>query len=341
MADPVTQVDPAAAPPPAAPQLSPGQKLLQAAPLEQQPPVETPPPAEPPSLSPRLAKLKDEFGFENVADEGEAFDRLVDYTKNLKNEFSAQLQSAIAELKQTQPTTVAPPPPTQDAKGKWTWAPPAVDPTIVSQFRTADGWKPETPADIKAAAEARQAYLDSFARKFVNDPAGTLRPLLEDTFGEFFDQRFGDIASQQQQQSYQQQVFSENPWLWEKDPVSNQPKIGVLSPEGQLLNQHFVEAERSGMSFDMAWKYAHAMHTAAKLATQNKTDASSQTAAEVNAQHKADMLARAGSPAPSRGASLPAPAAPNQTQNRHLSFGERFRQNAQRNGVPLHPLESA
>src|SRR6478735_1049484 len=62
-----------------------------------------------PVVSPRIAKLK-ELGFENIASEDEAFDRIVSAFQNTKNEFGSQLQAALAELKQTpaQPTTTAP-----------------------------------------------------------------------------------------------------------------------------------------------------------------------------------------------------------------------------------------
>lgn len=288
------------------------------------------------TLSPRLTRLKEEFGFEDVRDEGEAFDRLLSYTQNLKNDFSSQLQSALAELKQSAQPTTAPPATTQDAKAGWTWAPPAVDLQLVSQYRTADGWKEGTPVEIRQGFEARQRYFDNFAQKLVSDPAGALDPLLEEKFNAFFEQRFGQVAAQQQEVAFQQQVYSENSWLWEPDPVTKQPVVGRLSAEGQALNQHFIEAQQDGHSFAQAWKYALACHRAAKAEQAARTTTQAKTAEEINAQKKADLLRRA-APGLNRSGSLPTPAEPRSTQqNRRLSAGERLLQNAQRNGVAVH-----
>lgn len=322
--------DPAATP---APQLSPGQKLVAAAP---EAPAEAQPPAQPeqPTLSPRAQKLA-ELGFKDVKDDDEAFDRLISYTKNLKNEFGTQLQSALSELKQTQPTATAP---VQDAKtGKWNWAPPAVDPNVLAQYRTADGWKDGTPDSVKQAASARQSYLDSFAQKFVSDPAATLDPLLEDRFDQLWDRKYGQINAQQQQQSAQQKVFTDNPWLFEPDPVSGKPS-GNLSAEGKLIDLYMSEAQQRGADYQLSWEFAVNKHRAGKAEFAGKQAAQTQTATQINDQKKADLLARAANGTPSRGGSLPQPAAPNQTQNKHLSFGERFKQNAARDGVPLNPV---
>ncbi len=327
-------------PPNPAPQLSPGQKLVAAAPLPPEtPPSDTQPPAQPqqPTLSPRAQKLA-ELGFENVTNDDEAFDRLVAAYSQTKNEFGAQIQAALAELKQTpaQPTVT---PPTQDAKtGKWTWAPPAVDPTLLSLYRTADGWKPETPAEIRQAADARQRYLDSFAQKFVSDPAATLDPLLEDKFSEFFERKYGELSKQQQFQTTQQKLFADNPWLFEADPVSGKPNTNALSAEGKLIDQYMADALGRGADYEFAWDYAVNKHRASKAEFAGKQTTQAQTVQQINDQKKAEMLSRASNATPNRGGSLPAPAAPNQTQNRHLSFGERFKLNAERNGVPLNPV---
>jgi hypothetical protein len=328
MAEATTPItDPPAAPP--APPLTPGEKLVQAAPPQPLVPVD------PPEPSPRAQKLA-ELGFENVKDDDEAFDRLISYTKNLKNEFGTQLQQAIAEVKQSssQPTA-----PVQDAKtGKWTWAPPAIDSTLIAQYRAADGnWKDGTPESVKQSVAARQAYQDSFVTKFIADPGVTLKPLLEDTFEEFFERKYGQLTQAQQQQTFQQKLYTENQWLFEADPVSGKPLTSNLSAEGKLIDQYMQEAQQRGADYELAWEFAVNRHRANKAEFAAKQTTTNQTAEQINAQKKAEML-RAGNAAPSRGGSLPLPAAPVQTQNRHLSFGERFRQNAERNGVPLNPV---
>jgi hypothetical protein len=107
------------------------------------------------------------------------------------------------------------PVPTQDAKtGKWTWALPAIDPTL-----------PE--AQVQAAREAQQRYIDTFVKKFVSDPAGTLDPLLEDKFNAYFEQKFSQIASQQQAQTFQQKLIADNPWLFETIRSRARPRSAI------------------------------------------------------------------------------------------------------------------
>jgi hypothetical protein len=90
-----------------------------------------------------------------------------------------------------------------------------------------------------------------------------------------------------------------------------------------------------GANYEFACEYAFTKHRASKAEFAAKQATTTLTAEQLNEQKKREMLARA---VPSRAGSVPQPAAPNQTQNKHLSFGERFRQNAERNGVPLNPV---
>jgi hypothetical protein len=306
--------------------LTPGQKSV-APPVAETPVTET-------VVSPRIAKLK-ELGFENVTSEDEAFDRIVSAFQNTKNEFGSQLQAALAELKQTpaQPTTT---PPAQDAHtGKWNWAPPAVDQQLLARFRTADGWKPETPAEVRQAAEARQAYLDSFAQKFVADPAATLEPLLEDKFNAYFEMKTRELAAQQQFQIVQQKITTENPWLFEADPITSKPKPGVLSAEGKLIDQYMQEAQARGADYELSWECALSKHAAAKAARSQQQTAQTQTAAQVNAQVKQDFVNRAAG-TPNRTGSMPTASDSRSSQrNKALTAGERFMQVVKRDGLPL------
>jgi hypothetical protein len=336
---PIGSEQPVEAAPPAAsePILTLGQKV--AAELADTQP-ETAAVEAPPVVSPRIEKLK-ALGFENVASEDEAFERLVTAYQNTKNEFGSQLQAALAELKQTaaQPpeAPVAPVAPVApDARaGKWQWAPPAVDPQLLAFYRTADGWKPETPAEIKHAAEARQRYFDSFATKFVSDPAAALEPLLEDKFNAYFDQRFERISAQQQAQTFQQKLFTDNPWLFESNPVSAKPNFQALSSDGKLIDQYMKEAQSRGADYELAWEFAVGKHAAAKAALTNKQTTTAQAAVEVNGQKKQEMLNRAGG-TPNRTGSLPLASDSRTTQwNRNLTPGQRAIQLATKNGVAI------
>jgi len=304
--------------------LTPGQKSV----APETPVVETP------AVSAKVAKLK-ELGFENLTNDDEAFDRLLTAFQNTKNEFGSQIQALAEQFKQApvQPTTTAP---AQDAHtGKWNWQPPAVDPQLLARFRTADGWKPEAPVELRQAAEARQAYLDSFAQKFVADPAATLEPLLEDKFNAYFEQRSRELAAQQQFQTVQQKITTENPWLFEPDPVTSKPKPGVLSAEGKLIDQYMQEAQARGADYELSWEYALSKHAAAKAARSQQQTTQTQTAAEANAQVKQDLLNRAAGTA-NRTGSMPTPSDSRTTQrNRNLTAGERFLQVLKRDGMPL------
>jgi hypothetical protein len=314
--------------PVAAPVLSPGQKAI--ATQAESVPVET---TEPPALSAKAQRLV-ELGFENVANDDEAFDRLAAAYTQTKTEFGQQLQAALAELRQSapQPTVT---PTTQDARtGKWTWEPPAVDPALLAAYRTADGWKPETPPEIRQAAEARQRYFDSFATKFVSDPASALDPLLEDRFEQLWNRKYGQVAQQQQLQTVQQKVLTENPWLFESDPISGRPSHS-LSADGKLIDQYMQEAQSRGADYELSWEYAVSKHRAGKAEFAAKQAEQAKAASDKAEQGRQSLLNRAGG-TPNRTGSLPTPSDSRTTQrNRNLTPGQRAVQNMARNGVAV------
>jgi hypothetical protein len=306
---------------PAAPVLSHGQKA--AAALATPPAVET---VETPTVHPHVAKLA-ELGFENVADEKEAFDRLVSAYQT-KHQVAEQVQAALAELK-AQPTEFAPAP-VQDAQQP-SWKPPKIDKQLVAQYRTSDGWKEGTPDAIKHQYDAWVASRDKIATSFIDDPEEFLGPILEKRVTQLLEQRLNAVTAQQQEQTAIEKALTENAWLFEKDPVSGSVRRDKLSAEGQLFDQHYREMEGAG--FDKAFKYAMAMHNLAKSQTQAKTETAAQTAAEINAQKKAEQIARAGG-TPNRTGSLPLPSEGRRSQtNQQLRAGERFAQVARRDGL--------
>jgi hypothetical protein len=281
---------------------------------------------ETPVVHPYVAKLA-ELGFENVADEKEAFDRLVSAYQT-KHQVAEQVQAALAELK-AQPTEFAPAP-VQDAQQP-SWKPPKIDKQLVAQYRTADGWKEGTPEAVKAQYDAYTRARDSFANSFLDDPEAALAPLFEKRVAELLEQRLNAVTAQQQEQTAIEKALTENAWLFEKDPVSGSVRRDKLSAEGQLFDQHYREMEGAG--FDKAFKYAMAMHNLAKSQTQAKTETAAQTAAEINAQKKAEQIARAGG-TPNRTGSLPLPSEGRRSQtNQQLRAGERFAQVARRDGL--------
>lgn len=278
-------------------------------------------PAAPPSLKDRLVA---ELGFENVADDSEATERLVAAYRDERQrnaEFEQKLEAALARLTPQQ----APQPETPKTK-------PQLDKRLVAQYRTPEGWKDGTPENVRQQYDEWERQRTAFAEALLDDPDGALE--LERKFEAYFEKKFGQVSQQQREQQVMQQTLTENAdWLFEKHAITGQPRMDTLTAEGQLFNQFFVEAQDLG--FERAWKYATAMHKAAKAEATAKQTGAAQAAIELNEQKKRESLQRAGAGL-NRSGSLPAPEANRQAQkNRHVRFGQLVAQAAARDGVSL------
>lgn len=275
------------------------------------------------------------LGFENVADEKEAFTRLLEAYKQ-KDETTKALSQQVAqvfdEVRQLQNPQTAQ---TQQKSGDKWWSPPEIDTSLASKYRNADGsWRPETPSGVKQAVEQAEAYYDKWANDLVRQPDKVLPKIIRQEAEAIVRELMSQTSVAQREAQAQERVFEGNPWLFEKNPISGQVDRGRLSAEGQLLNQHFIVAQEKGLSFEDAWDYAYSKHQLAKLMAGQKAD-EGQSVADVNARKKKELLERASNANPQRGGSLPAATAQNKTQNKNLTFGERFRRQAQADGVKL------
>jgi hypothetical protein len=305
-------------------------------------PVVTPLPADPaalpppPELSPTLKALA-ELGFENVKDESEGLQRLLASHKQLKTEFSAQLQGALAEFKQSQPTNEFAAPVHEAPKpsgSEFAFQVPKIDKSEVARWRTADGWKEGTPEAIKQQYAGYTQARDRFAENLLDDFEATVNPLIDQRVEQRVEQRLNHVAQLQQQQTYQQKLFADNAWLFENDPVSGKPSR-ALSAEGKLIDQYMQEAQARGADYELSWEFALSKHSASKAAQTAKQTATAQTAAEINEQKKRESLLRGGG-TPSRTGSMPTPAEPRVSQNnKAMTPGRRFAQIASREGLPL------
>ena len=293
------------------------------------PAVETTP------VSPRIQALS-ELGFENVTDEGEAFDRLVMAYKSKDDQFAAQLREALEQVRAQAPAAAQPATPA--ATKKW-FDPPPVDLSLVQQYRQQDGtWKAETPADIKAQAEARLRYIETFANRLVTDPEGTLQPFVEEKFNQFFEQRFGQLTAEQQEQQFFTKALAENDWIFEKDPLTKRPVAGKLTPEGARFNELMVQAhDEFGIgSRTKQFEFALRMREMEKFTSRAKQPTAAEAAALAE-QKKRELLAKGGGQ-PNRTGSLPAPGENRVTQkNANLRFGQKLLQNLRTNGVSQSP----
>lgn len=145
----------------------------------------------------------------------------------------------------------------QPQKPKW-WDPPQVK----------DEWKqfivrdPESgreiiaqdaPLDAQSAIKAYQAYTAQFAKKFVTDPEGTLKPFVEDLVSqkaqEIVQQQLGNYTAQNYVSSLEQQ---NSDWLYNPD--------GSISNEGRTIQHYIDQASRSGIADPQArWVFATSM----------------------------------------------------------------------------------
>lgn len=314
---------------PPAQELTLGQKIVAAVESPETPAVETP---EQLSFAQRLVK---ELGFEGVEDDAQAQERIIaayrqrdEELAKTKSEFGAQIEALITEVRAAKPQA------TVETKGQptggWNWNPPQVDLQLASKYRTADGWKPETPADLRQAFEARENYTTGFAQKLVNDPEAALGELIDKRAREIVQQTFGQAQTEQQQQSAYSQLVESNAWLFEKDPVTQAPK--GLSVQGKRVNELSADilATNYGQYMSKAEVLALAIerfeHEKARAGQVRQTQ--NQTAQEQAAQRKQELVQRAAPGLPTRNGST-------NTPNRNLTPGQRFIQNARANGDTL------
>lgn len=145
----------------------------------------------------------------------------------------------------------------QPQKAKW-WDPPQVK----------DEWKqfivrdpetgreviaPDAPMDAAATIKAYQAYTANFAKRFVTDPEGTLKPFIEDIAKskaeELVKQSLGQYTAQNFVQSLEQQ---NSDWLYDQS--------GQVTPEGRAIQSYIEQAAQVGIQDPQArWAYATGM----------------------------------------------------------------------------------
>lgn len=285
-------------------------------------------PADPPKAEPTLKDRIAELGFENVADDKEATERLIAAYKQQKDQFATQIQEAIEQVKSLKPEPSTPAP----TEGEPWWKVPKIDKAAVAQFRNGEGWKDGTPDSVKQQYEAWQSRRNALAERLLDDFDGTLAEASSHLIERKVQELLGQTTQQQREQQVQQKIFSDHPWLWEKDPVNGQPKIGQLSAEGQALNQFFVEAQQRGADFGLAWDFALTKFNAAKAGAAQK-----KPPAEAHKAEQDKLLARgAGGRIPDRGGSVPVPSRTGQpSQNQNLTAGQKFAQKLRAEGVLL------
>lgn len=168
-----------------------------------------------------------------------------DYARNA-DQFR-QWQAAQAQAQQ----------PAQPAKPKW-WDPPQVKDTwkqyIIRDPETGrEVIAPDAPFEAQAAIRDYQAYTANFAKKFVTDPEGTLKPFIEDVAMQKAQELVQQSLGHYQAQTYVQGLEQQNAdWLYDGR--------GGISPEGQAIQAYIEQAAQSGIADPQArWQYATGM----------------------------------------------------------------------------------
>jgi hypothetical protein len=317
-------------------------------------------PATPASLVDRLG----EIGFSDIADDEDGINRLIEAFQssqhqaeergrqldaaqplvNYGNQYLAQQAQQNQVPAATTPEAVTNP-----------WNPPKYDAAATERYReinpeTGTGqWKTDTPAEIRANADAYQAHIEDWSHRLTTEPDKALAPIvnhmIEQRLQEFRSS-FDTERTQEQEDSFWGVVRERNPWLFHLDPVTNQPmndpRTGdpMLSPAGISISQHMDRLEGLGDPRQV-WEYAVLAHKAQinegvqpSNGTPAPTTTPATTAAATKQRKQSEHLRRAAGHVPDRSGSLPTPEQPSETsQNPQLRPGQKLMQQAALDGV--------
>ena len=165
-----------------------------------------------------------------------------------------QNKKAYEEWKSAQAAAQAPRP---AEKPKW-WNPPSVDDSYKNWIiRDPSSGKeviaPDAPYEAKVALQKYQAYTADFARKFVTDPEGTLKPFIEDVAMQKAQELVQQQLNQYQAKNYVSSLEQQNSdWLYDQN--------GQVSREGQAIQAYIQQAAQMGIqSPDARWQFATGM----------------------------------------------------------------------------------
>lgn len=189
------------------------------------------------------------IGFADVDDEKVGVQRLLEAYRQRDEELqaaidearAAQSQSAmlIQHLSQQRNSQQEPPqqPASTQAEAESWFKAPAVDPHIEKIYRDAEGnWKPNTPHEIQVEAAKREAAMSKFAEQLISDPRAALEPGIRSVVVDAIKEMMGvdpkelpsrlDLdGSRTAEQRANQLIDSIVPFVYERDPVTQQPNL--------------------------------------------------------------------------------------------------------------------
>ncbi|WP_339803449.1 hypothetical protein [uncultured Marinobacter sp.] len=207
---------------------------------------------------PTLADQVRQLGFSDVADDGEAQNRLLEsyqqlanqnqqwanYSQQLQGQYDQQLQEQqqyadygreYLQQQQAQQQEQTPEPGEQH----W-WAPPEFDLHNLDQYReqvfnqetgTAQwDWRDGTPLKVKTAAEGYSTYLEDWAEKLLRRPQEVLPEIIKQEFDKYFPEAYSKVVDYtsnyyqgMQQQAAVEDINARNAdWVYQRDPRTQQ-----------------------------------------------------------------------------------------------------------------------
>jgi hypothetical protein len=224
-----------------------------------------------------------ELGFQDVADDAEAFERLAAaYTQRSEQErqYQAQLQQMQFQLQmlQHQQTQIKPPGPTEPQAPTGYWNPPKVNHDLVNAYvegRNEDGsikWKANTPPQVVSDYNNEQEYYIQHANRLMKD-WGSIESQLEarvlEKAKQLAQQEIQQTLARQQAETFVQTQIRENEdVLYQKDPVTNSLRYGfdgmpLLSEQGVRFQAILDQLSAAGVNDETSrWNYAQQLYKA-------------------------------------------------------------------------------
>lgn len=315
--------------------------------------------AEAPVEEPWWKRELEPLGFSGVESEEDARQRLLEAYRAREGEVAQQRQ--LAEYGQQFLQLVrdpsyhqflaakqqggAPPAEQKPVESNW-WSPPEYQPAWLDKWREVKvdpatgeqvaAWKPDTPMEVRAKAEAYGDYIEQWKHRLVYEPDKVLPEIIEKIAGPLIEKR---LQATSQKSEFEQVVNNltaqHSDVLYELDPRTRQPAVDPLtgaarlSADGQkIIDSAQVLIDR-GMNVREAMEIVAERVELARLRRQTNLRRSPEEIAAANDEKKRELLRRgaASQPAspPSRGGSFPESHVERQApQNPGLSVGRQL-----------------
>jgi len=262
-------------------------------------PVEEP--AEP--LDPFMQMLAD-AGFTDVESEEDGRARLSEYIQQRQqaDQELEQLRAQTAYYQQQQAAQYqqqpAQPAPEPEPAAEIPRIFPEINFDQMQKFRTEEGgWAPNTPPELIAQGE------DFFERQqqFLYNPDAVLAPIIDARARAIAEEIVRSGITEHAEAAEVDQFIStfqaENPWIYKRDPVTNDLLVGEWTDEGRRLQEIATGLSRDKVPFEKAWQMAKVQYDAEQITRQGRA-AGPDTASLAEQKRQEFLAANAATPAP-------------------------------------------